>query len=176
MLVPREVKWEVLRKFVDKCCVLHAVAFFQWRMKFPSSIRHDEAEIIEIIEGRINHHNKNFKELEISQTTIDKSKIAQNFLVKYEFVDEYKPYFINSFASLGLSDPYPHDDEFITGSLDDGESMKMPEKVDDLVYPESRLIPEYSPFCIYIPKKEIMLKLMRSTIMVKKKEDLWVNQ
>jgi hypothetical protein len=28
VLVPREVKWEVCRKFVDKCSVLHAVAFF----------------------------------------------------------------------------------------------------------------------------------------------------
>ena len=51
----------------------------------------------------------------------------------------------------------------------------MPEKAEDLVYPESRLIKEYSPFAIYIPKKEIMLKLMRSTIMVKKKETLWIN-
>ena len=29
---------------------------------------------------------------------------------------------------------------------------------------------------IYIPKKEIMLKMMRACIAVKKPEDLWINQ
>jgi hypothetical protein len=71
---------------------------------------------------------------------LENSKIAENFLVKYKFIDEYMPFFINSFKSIGLSDPFPNDDEFITGSLDDGEAMKMPERVEDLVYPESRLI------------------------------------
>ena len=127
------------------------------------------------MEGRISHFTNHGKEQTINEETLENSKIAENFLVKYKFIDEYKPFFINSFKSIGLSDPFPHDDEIITGSLDDGESLKMPEKVSDLVYPESRLVPEYSPFAIYIPKKEIMLKLMRSTVMVKKKELLWIN-
>jgi hypothetical protein len=97
-------------------------------------------------------------------------------LEKYKFIDDYKPFFINSFKGIGLSDPYPHDDEKIKGSLDDGHGIKMPEKAEDLVYPVSRYIEEYSPFCIYIPKKEIMLKLMRSSVMVKQKDELWINK
>lgn len=140
VLVPREVKWDVLRKYVDKCCVLHAVAFFQWRIKYPSEIKHDIEELNEIVEGRIKFFNNHGKTQEISEETLENSKIAENFLVKYKFIDEYMPFFINSFKSIGLSDPFPNDDEFITGSLDDGEAMKMPERVEDLVYPESRLI------------------------------------
>ena len=63
----------------------------------------------------------------------------------------------------------------ITGSLDDGDNMCIPTKVDDWVYPESRYVEGLSPFVIYIPKKEIMLKMMRACIEVKKPEDLWIN-
>lgn len=91
-------------------------------------------------------------------------------------MDPYRPYFINSFTIIGWSDPFPHDDEFIKGSIDDGDGMKMPTVYTDLVYNESRYIDGFSPYCIYIPKKEIMLKIMRACICVNKSEDLWINQ
>ena len=100
--MPKEVKWEILKKFVDKCCVLHAVAFFQWRIKYPSEIKHDIEELNEIVMGRINHFNKAQSCGSISEDTLKNSKIDENFLVKYEFIDEYKPFFINSFKSIGL--------------------------------------------------------------------------
>ena len=77
---------------------------------------------------------------------------------------------------MGWSDPYPDDDQFITGSCDDGDNLKLPELVTDWVYPEERLgFKNHAPFQIYIPKKEIMLKMMRACIGVKKPADLWVN-
>ena len=70
VLVPREVKWDVLRKYVDKCCVLHAVAFFQWRIKYPSKVRHDIEELTEIVEGRISHFANHGKEQTINEETL----------------------------------------------------------------------------------------------------------
>jgi hypothetical protein len=64
----------------------------------------------------------------------------------------------------------------ITGSTDDGDNMNIPTAVDDWVYSESRYIDGFSPYVIYVPKKEIMLKMMRACIEVKKEEDLWINQ
>ena len=88
-----------------------------------------------------------------------------------------KPFFINGFQTVGWSDPYPDDDTFIQGSCDDGDNLHLPEKVDDWVYPEGKLSDkDFAPYQIYIPKKEIMLKMMRACIGVKKPEDLWVNQ
>jgi hypothetical protein len=51
----------------------------------------------------------------------------------------------------------------------------LPNSIDDWVYPESRLVKGLSPYAIYIPNKEIMLKMMRACIQVKSPEDLWFN-
>ena len=51
----------------------------------------------------------------------------------------------------------------------------MPDRPDKLVYPEFRYIKGQVPYCIYIPRKEIMLKLMRACIGVTREEDLWFN-
>lgn len=44
---------------------------------------------------------------------------------------------------------------------------------DKLIYSESRYEPHRFPYCIYIPNKETMLKLMRACINVDYKKDLW---
>lgn len=44
----------------------------------------------------------------------------------------------------------------------------------DLLYPENRYIEDQVPLHIYIPRKEIMFKLMRACIDVEKPEDLWI--
>ena len=41
-LIPREVQWAALRKYVDKCQELHAMAFMQWRYEFPNKIKYDK--------------------------------------------------------------------------------------------------------------------------------------
>ena len=61
------------------------------------------------------------------------------------------------------------------GSLDDGHNLSLPESVDDLVYPEQRYIAGQSPFQLYIPRLEVMVKIMRACINVEKPEDVWIN-
>ena len=81
---------------------------------------------------------------------------------------------INSFFSVGIMDPFPNDDLNIIGSRDDGEEiLTPPEKVEDFVYPASRYIEGKRPWCLYIPNKEIMFKMMRACIKVKDPKDLW---
>jgi len=76
---------------------------------------------------------------------------------------------------VSFPDPYPQDDINIIGSVDDTpDDLKLPEGPDDRVYPDSRYTKGNSPYCIYIPCREIMLKLMRACIKVKHAEHLWV--
>ena len=115
----------------------------------------------------------------ISMETLKHSVIANDFLTeaKYDLIYEIKPYLINRFCSIGFVDPYPDDDKFITGSVDDlPDDFKQASGFSDRVYPDSRYTPGNSPYCIYIPNKEIMLKLMRACIRVKKIENLWINK
>jgi len=95
--------------------------------------------------------------------------IARDFLKKYNLiVKKPRDFLINRFFSIGITDPYPDDDLNIIGSRDDGEdTLPLPEKVEDYVYPDSRYIMGKSPYCIYIPNKEIMFKMMRACIKVK---------
>ena len=106
--------------------------------------------------------------------------IAKDFLTKsrYDLIDaRMANYLINRFFTVGFADPYPDDDKNIIGSVDDTpEGIHQPCNVDHRVYPNSRYTEGNSPYCIYIPNQEIMLKLMRACIMVKNPEALWVMQ
>ena len=91
-------------------------------------------------------------------------------MVKYKIVDkkdQFKPFLINGFKVLGWNDPFPDDDKFLKGSIDD-EVFQIALTIDHLVYPEQRYKEGESPKPIYIPKKEIMLKMMRACVNVKK--------
>ena len=111
----------------------------------------------------------------ISKLTKKHSKISNDFLIKYKIVDkkeQFKPYLMNGFKVIGWCDPFPDDDKFIKGSVDD-EVFLIAKTVDHKVYPDQRYFEGNSPMPIYIPKKEIMLKIMRACICVKKVNDLW---
>ena len=116
----------------------------------------------------------------ISKLTKKHSQIASDFFTveRYDLIDEQpRNYFINRFWTIGFADPFPNDDEFIIGSVDDiPDDLATPCKVEDHVYPCIRYTEGNSPYCIYIPSREVMLKLMRACIKVKKPEDLWINQ
>lgn len=61
-------------------------------------------------------------------------------MVKYKIVDkkdQFKPFLINGFKVLGWSDPFPDDDKFLKGSVDD-EVFQIALTIDHLVYPEQR--------------------------------------
>jgi hypothetical protein len=57
VLVPAEVQYNILRKFVTACRVLYATAFCQWRLKFPSKVKIVEEEIVEILEQKYSYLN-----------------------------------------------------------------------------------------------------------------------
>lgn len=132
---------------------------------------HNMEELEEIIKDRICYHN-NFKneKLVASSFTQDAAQIAPDFLNKYDLADKLKNlyvYNINSFTQIGLEDPWPDDEDIVKGSLDDIDPAvyTMPVKVTDLVYKKSRYESSVeSPTQVYIPRKEIMLKLMRACV------------
>ena len=73
----------------------------------------------------------------ISDETNDNGAIDRDFLMKYKLSDsDIKPFNINGFQTIAWSDPFPDDDIFIKGSLDDAHNLVLPENHDDLVYPK----------------------------------------
>ena len=140
-----------------------------------------ENEIKELINSRIayyinsqagNHVHK------ITLQTEEGSELNPNFLVKYEVADrKFEPFFINGFKQIGLSDPFPDDQVNLKESLKSEEApfISLPSTNSVSVYPASRMIKSNSPFCIYIPRKEVMFKLMRACINVKFEHELWFN-
>ena len=48
--------------------------------------------------------------------------------------------------------------------MPDTFDLTLPTVPDDLVYEECRYVEKYSPYCIYIPKKDLMFKMMRACI------------
>ena len=79
---------------------------------------------------------------------------------------EPKPWFINSFWTIGWPDPFP--DEH---SNADKDFLRNKE---DLVYQDSRYVKETSPSVIYIPNKVVMIKIMRACIGVTYISELWI--
>ena len=75
---------------------------------------------------------------------------------------------INTFEMLGIWDPFPL--ENYSGQPE----YRQPAHDVDLVYSHMRLAKKMcSPLCVYIPTKEIMFKIQRACIGVKKAEELW---
>ena len=62
-------------------------------------------------------------EEKIGDETKENSQIPADFLVRYKIIEDMKPFFINGFQTIGWSDPFPDDDQFITGSCDDGDNL-----------------------------------------------------
>ena len=158
-----------------KCRELHSLAFLQWRIRYPNHIYCNHEAICECIVARIDRFKKleGFNKDFISAKSRKNGVIGKDFLVKYDICDEYKPFLINSFQTIGWSDPFPDDIDSVTGSLADGVNLKVPEHPLDYVYEDSRYCSDYSPMCIYVPKKEVMLKMMRGCISIKDPEELW---
>lgn len=90
----------------------------------------------------------------------------------------YQNFHINSFAQIGVEDPFPEDSMFLQGSVpDEDERIFRPCKSkNELVYHKSRFVRESSPNPLFLPRKELMLKLIRACIEVKRPSELWFNQ
>ena len=75
-----------------------------------------------------------------------------------------------------MHDPFMDDHKTVNGSLDDQDpnlNIALHEKFDSLAYHQNRFTAGQSPICLFIPRKEIMLKLMRACIYVAQPNNLW---
>ena len=81
-----------------------------------------------------------------------------------------KTWLVNDWEDIGVSDPFPHEES--TNNI----SFAMPETPENFVYAEERLQKEISPYCIFVPRKEVMWKMMRACIGCKETSDLWIFQ
>ena len=168
--------------YVNKCRELYQIAFFQWRKMYPTDKIYHEDEVIELINDRMEYtfmRNKDMMEdenrLKISQMTQHNSKLPKDFYFTYfaslflnkeEIVD--CSYNITSFEQLGWKDPYPNENRIKA-------KWKNPEKIDDLVYKKARFQNNFIPQVVYVPRKDIMFKIMRACIEVKSEQDFWFN-
>ena len=89
---------------------------------------------------------------------------------KYDLWDfEDKDYRINCFEKVGWVDPFPRDNLFKSNT-------KKPDNIETLVYATSRYKPGEPPQVVYVPRREMMFKMMRACIDVKEIEDLWISK
>lgn len=66
-----------------------------------------------------------------------------------------------------MQDPFPEENWA-------EKKFKAP-KYDVLVYDRKRLKAGESPFCVFLPTKNIMFKMMRACVEVSDEADLWIN-
>jgi hypothetical protein len=182
--VPPQIKREVLKSYINRCKVRYNIAFMQWRYLHPNeeNVYYDKEALEDIIMARIGLMESSIQEGQrVTKQTEEMAEINTDFLIKFGFddpADDMKDFMINSFRQVGMSDPFPDDDQFIEGSLDDvdPELYKVPQSPDELVYPAYRYVKGRCPYCIYIPRKEIMLKIMRACVGVDSVSEVWYHQ
>lgn len=76
---------------------------------------------------------------------------------------------MHNWDALGWDDPFEDDEGTFFADCTE------PVRFDDWVYPEFRYRKGFSPHAIYIPTQEMMIKIMRACIGVKRPADLWIN-
>ena len=101
--------------------------------------------------------------------------MEEDILSKYGLSEKTKDYMINSFAKIGMPDPFPQNKEMMTTEEDKDLLDEVIANYDVYVYPDWKNDPYQSPKRIWIPNKAVMLKMMRSCIGIKNPEDLWTN-
>ena len=101
------------------------------------------------------HHPKNGQD-------INDTALPRNFYNNYTAITQQpdKIHLINSFDQISWKDPFP----------DKKSNFCPPVFINDFVYDEKRMVEGQVPFMIFMPKKEVMFKLMRACIGVK---DQW---
>jgi len=95
IVVPKAIKRAALAGYVDKCKEIHAIAFLQWRKKFPSELRYDADEIDELLTSRIRNLHNGFKpNQKVTVATKEKTVVAKDFHKQYKLVTKKKEPFI----------------------------------------------------------------------------------
>lgn len=79
---------------------------------------------------------------------------------------------VHRFVQIDVNEPYPeeHDDQTDIAA----DEASGPSNVETDVYPPGRVgCADFGPRCMYVPRNELLLKLMRACIGIKNEEGLW---
>lgn len=112
----------------------------------------------------------------MSAKTTKASNVDSGFLVKFKLFDTLplKSFHINCLKQVGIEDPFPDDHTKFQNSINCHELDVYQELVlDNLVYP-SQAYGQVAPNCIWIPRVELMFKLMRACVGITDEKDLWL--
>lgn len=100
IVCPREVRDSVLNEFVYKCRIRYKIAFYQWRLRFPNNLKHDEEQLKELITGMLKKFvlDDESQDQVIGPNTLKDSKLSKEFIKKYHILDgETFPFMVNTF-------------------------------------------------------------------------------
>ena len=175
--IPDEVRETALYHFVQKSSELHAIAFLQWRLKYPKpdnlGLPFSEDRLYHLIDTRLRalydkqHSTPSNMSQEANQTTKYHSKLPTNFRRNYGtiFLGE-NTFNIYNLKQIGIPDPFPKEAK---NDID----FARPIGPQELVYAETRYSEEQSPKCIFVPNTDTMFKLMRACVSVRDVKSLW---
>jgi len=163
---------------------MHSLAFIQWRLKYPNKTKHNPQWLQAVLTARVRNLCMSLSfDQKISHQTDKNGYISPSFFTKYlEYFSPQgveQPFLVNSFQSIGWQDPFPNEERSDFDDMQDDQTsnIKFPslDAVNEDVYPGFRYLQDTSPYCLYIPNKEVMFKMMRACIKVLNPEDLWIS-
>ena len=171
MMIPKQIVRAAFTQYINQCRAINAIAFLQWRKMYPKkSSYHSIEKLTELVQSRMTHLHSKLLDTSPKYETNRDSTIDQRFLIKYKLFDKKEDlahHTINSFTQIALPDPFPDDNGWIQGSLDDVGIQKVPTTPEKLIYAQCRYQKSFSPYCLYIPRQEIMFKIMRACVSCK---------
>ena len=98
-------------------------------------------------------------------------------------IDKHLSNVVSSFTQIGIEDPFPQEEYKFEEDIPEVcyEPTVQPEtekiRWSKLIVDECRInMEDCSPECLYIPSKQVLLKLMRACIDVKDESELWFNR
>lgn len=81
MEIPAEVKKELLLQYIKSCREVYAIAFFQWRYRYPSTMPRSKEDLSVLNNERIDHLASLFKKRQRLQADGSKSNgLYRHFL------------------------------------------------------------------------------------------------
>ena len=111
LVIKPNIQKEVLMHYLGKCRELHAIAFFQWRNKFPRyTYVHTEQENLIVEKYEWLYHKRLTGQVPTYDTVIY-SELPPHFMEKYGsiFSQDDVPHLIQSFHQIGMCDPFNND-------------------------------------------------------------------
>jgi hypothetical protein len=103
--------------------------------------------------------------------------LGKNFLLDFKIGNDegFNPFEVNSFASIGIKDPFPRDSITLNYSISDTHSNVFTRmtSADSMAYPHIKYINGIIPDMIFLPRLEIMFKIIRACVCVSSPKELW---